>query len=162
VSEPERKWQRGGLSSGLAAGWIKDLPMRKRRRRSAPWSGLEVAGWLYRTGSPPCGGPGCCDPHRPALLPVLPASWRGSRQRSGCPGAKRGWKSLASDSSYPAGSGPWSQMPALQQGSWPWCVGNRGEAAVGGTRLPLCRVRCLSGRHPGSMPARGKGDGDVR
>lgn len=27
---------------------------------------------------------------------------------------------------------------------------------MGGTQLPLSRVRCLSGRHPGSKPGRGK------
>ncbi len=80
--------------------------MMKMKSRSAPWSAPEAAGWSYRTGSPLCGGMGCCDPRRLALLLALPASWRGCPKRSGCPGVKRGWKSLASDSSCPAGSGP--------------------------------------------------------
>lgn len=130
--------------------------MRKRKSRSAPWSGPEAAGWSYRTGSPLCGGPGCCDLRRPALPHDLPASWRGCPQRSGCPEVKRGWKSRPSDSSYPAGSGPWGQTEGLQQGAWPWCAGNRWEGVAGGTQLPLSRARCLSGRHPGSKPGRGR------
>ncbi len=67
--------------------------------------------------------------------------------------------SLASDSSYPAGSGPWGQTEGLQRGARSCFVGNRWEVAVGGSQLPLRRVRCLSGRHPGSMPGRGREDG---
>lgn len=29
---------------------------------------------------------------------------------------------------------------------------SRGEVVAGGAELPLSRVRCLSGRHPGNMP----------
>lgn len=30
---------------------------------------------------------------------------------------------------------------------------------MGGSQLPLHRVHCLSGKHPGSMPGRGREDG---
>lgn len=157
MAVPGRYWQRGGWGSGPAAGWTKGLRMTTRKSRNVPWSGPGGACRSYRTGSPLFDEPGCSDPRRPALRVVLPASWRGCPRRSGCREEKRDWKSLASDSSCPAGSGPLGQTRGLRSGAWSWSVDSREEAAVGGSQPPLSKARCLSGKHPGNKP--GKRDG---
>lgn len=135
--------------------------MKRRKSTSGPWSGPGGACRSYRTGSPLSGEPGYSGLRLLALRAALPASWRGCPQRSGCRAGKRDWKSLASDSSCPAGSGPSEQKRGLRSGVWLWSAGNKGEAAAGGSRLPLSTVRCPSGKHPGSTP--GERDGaDVR
>lgn len=131
--------------------------MKTRKSKNGPWSGPGGACRSYRTGSPLSGEPGYSGLRLLALRVALPASWRGCPRRSGCRVEKRDWKSLASDSSCPAGSGPSEQKRGLRSGVWLWSADNKEEVVVGGSRLPLSTVRCLSGKHPGSTP--GKTDG---
>lgn len=147
-------WQRGGWGNGPAAGWTKGLRMMRTKSKNAPWFDLGDASRSCRTGSPLCDEPGCSDLHLPALRVVLPASWRGCPQWSSCQEEKRDWKSLASDSSYPAGSGPLEQTRGLHLRARPWSVDSREEAVGGGSQLPLSKARSLSGKHPGSTPGK--------
>lgn len=71
----------------------------------------------------------------------------------------RGWKNLASDPSYPAGSGPWGMRGELQKPTSSWSVGNIGGVAAEGFQLPQRTVHYPSGRHPGSTPRERREDG---
>lgn len=161
MGAPGRYWQRGGWGNEPAAGWTKGLQMKTTKSKNAPWSGPGDACRSYRTGSPLFDEPGYSDLHLLALRVALPASWRGCPQWSGCQVGKRDWKSLASDSSYPAGSGPLEQTQGFRLEVWFWSVDNREEVVEGGSQLPLSKARCLSGKHPGSTPGK-RDDTQVR